>query len=147
MAIKYRSLEYTSKMLETFFKNTLGDEVTTQEIYRAWGRPTDDEKQNKAWLSSSMLHLKHHELISPLYERRNSRQTLVGLKLTDKGKAILGKDRESGASSTTTSTPTSTIQTLNYDSMMGLVARFQRENPQYKVRFTIELKEEGSEEK
>lgn len=136
-------------MLETFFKNTLGDEVTTQEIYRAWGRPTDDEKQNKAWLSSSMLHLKHHELVTPLYERRDSngkgyRQTLVGLKLTDKGKAILGKNRENEATTpTTTSTPTSTVQTLNYDSMMSLVARFQRENPQYKVRFTIELKEDG----
>ena len=147
MATKIRSLEFTTKMLQTFFQNTLGDEVTVQEIYTSWGRSTDDESKNKQWLSGSMQHLKHHDLATAVYERRNSRKTLVGLKLTEKGKAILGKNHDVRPPMPEAAiTPTNTNQPLNYESMMSLVARFQRENPQYKVKFAIELKEDGLQE-
>lgn len=132
MSAKFRSLEATSKMLETFFKNTLGDSVTTQEIYNSWGRASEDEKKNKAWLFTCLRHLKHHKLVTTISERRRSRDVVVGLKLTERGKTILGKNRDVGpVASTTTSTPTSTIQDLTYGTMIDLVQRFFREHSEY----------------
>lgn len=145
--MRHRKLASTVRILEKFFSKTLDDSVTTDEIYEVWGRQTEDKKVNKAWLSTTLLHLKHHELINPVYARQNNRTALVGIRLTEKGKNILGR-KESGLSSSIdrhTSPPGASVssgQKLGYETMLSLVAKFQSENPQYQVEFSIRLKED-----
>lgn len=148
MPIKYRSLESTSNLLQTFFSKSLSDMVATDEIYEIWGRTTTDEQKNKAWLSSTMMHLKHHDLVTPVYGRKNHRNALIGLKLTDKGKSILGRKNVSSHNFNSNQqqlfeTNSLSKEKIDYKNMMKLIAEFQKENPQFKVEFSIKLKEEN----
>lgn len=118
--------------------------MSAQEVYDLWGRPTTDERRNKNWLSNTIAHLKHHGLAEGVYEKRRGKNTLIGVSITEKGKRILGRSVEH-TSATPSEQPIAKAeerQKLDYDNMMAMVARFKKENPQYKVRFAIELKED-----
>lgn len=147
MPIKYRTRQSAEDLLRVFFHKNLGDTISSERIYEIWGRAGRDEKKNKSWLSNLLLHLKHYNLIDSIYETRNNRNTLVGIKLTKEGIAALGRKVSSSKELETSQTKIAENDTnrekISYDNMMKLVSRFQRENPEYKVDFSITLKEES----
>lgn len=141
--MKIRSYDATVNMLETFFESTLEDSVSVDSIYASWGRKTEDPIKNKAWLSSCLIHLKEHDLALPVKERRNSRNKIVGLRLTEKGKRVLGKKSEQSNSGdrVSISQESSRIHAIDHENMLRLIAQFKKDNPMFDVIFEIKLKE------
>ncbi|MBT3249956.1 MAG: hypothetical protein HN846_04715 [Candidatus Pacebacteria bacterium] len=141
--MKIRSYEATVSMLETFFESTLDNLVTVESIYKSWGRQTDDPIKNKAWLASCLVHLKHHDLAYPIKERRNNRNSTVGLRLSNKGKKTLGRSKDLNSPSINSMKPLSTTKNtkIDHETMMNLVAQFKKDNPMYEVVFEIKLKD------
>lgn len=137
--MKYRSLNAAARMLKTFFSHTTKDFLTTEEVFAAWGRKSTSESKNKLWLSSTLLHLKHHELVIPTYSKVAGRHTLIGISLTDKGRSTLNKVVTSEPEK---SQPNSLQEPMSYEDILRLVVQFKQDNPQYKVTFNISLKEQ-----
>lgn len=139
--MKYNSYINTVKKLEKFYSRTLDNKITTQEILETWGRDLSDPKKNRGWVANSLVHINHHKLAKPLYAMKNNRKTLVGIELTSIGKLALGR-LVSNKGVTIPSDVSPMTQKINYGDMMQIVAKFQKENPQYKIEFNIFLKED-----
>ncbi len=131
--MKYLSRESAIDTAKQIFSRTQGDSVTPREAAVAWGREAMSEKDNRRWLDNKMIHLKYHNLIMPVYSRRNSRRVLDRIQLTLDGKRAIGRIE------TTKDDTHKSLQLLS--DLTKQVAKFRQDNPDYQIIFEVKLKE------
>lgn len=138
--MKYLSRQTALDTAKQIFSLTSGDSVTPKEAALAWGgRENISEEKNRHWLDNKMIHMKYHNLIKPVYSRRNSRRVLAKIQLTLEGKRALGKlegtielNKSNGVNSTTE---------VSLDEIMKIISKLRQNNPEYQIIFDIRLKE------
>lgn len=134
--MKYLSKESAINTTKQLFSSTETDAVTLTEAAKAWGREDYSEKKNRRWLDNKMTHLKYHNLITPVYIRRNSRRILDKIQLTLEGKKAIGKI-ESQNDKVSVGTMTDDI---SFNEVMKLISKLRETNPEYQITFDIKLK-------
>src|SRR3954471_10307635 len=75
-----------------FFKLfTETDEMLLQEIYALGNRKTYSNEKNREWLRHKLRLWKKRGIAEPIYATTSYGRTLIGVKLTDLGRTVLGK--------------------------------------------------------
>ena len=133
MKSKVASIENVKK----FFSGSSGDEITLEEAFESWGRPTENVEQNRGWMSNLLTHLKYHNLVNPIYDTKSGYRKLGGLQLTLEGKRAIGRfEKDNG-------TVTNGHAKISIEDIMKAVPKLRKENPEFRIRFVVEPKEEG----
>lgn len=120
--------------LKKFYKDTSSDIATLGEIYQAWGRDLSDPEKNKQWVANKLTHLKHYDLVVPIYSFGRRRE-LSKIQLTEEGKKVLGRV-ESSSNKAIPQSNTVTPETVLRD-----VKILQDQLPNFNIIFRIEPKE------
>ena len=137
--MKYLSKEAATDSLKQIFSQTNTDSITPIGAALAWGRKTYSDDENRRWFDNKMTHLKYHNLVKPVYTRRNSRRVLDKIQLTLVGKRALGiieNDEELDTLSANQS------GSLSISDAMKIVSRLRKENPEYQITFDVRLRED-----
>lgn len=144
----YKTRESSIENVKKFFSNTSGDAITLEEAFAAWGDRDDRSfEDNKSWISNLLTHLKYHNLVKPIYSRKNKRRVLTRIQLTLVGKKALGRIDES-----TEIAPefVKEVQEDHYNRSNGkmslsdamkMIAKLRKDNPEYQITFDIKLRE------
>src|SRR3989344_1149496 len=144
----YKTLESATENVKKFFSHADGDILTLEEVFAAWGDRNDRSfEENKSWISNLLTHLKYHNLVKPIYSRKNKRRILTKIQLTLIGKKALGRVDESmritpePARETQESHPDGTNGKMSLSDAMQMIAKLRKDNPEYQITFDIKLRE------
>src|SRR2546430_1213581 len=80
--------EVAIETLKKMFSNTPEDVIEVDDIYKAWERSLEDEK-NKVWLANKLTDLKYYNLVKSNYSFKSGYRSLVNIQLTMEGKKAL----------------------------------------------------------
>lgn len=133
---KFKSREASEENLKKFFENNTSDTVKIEQIYTSWGRDLEDVDRNKAWLSNLLTHLKHHNLVKPVYNTNGGKRVLSGVKLTQVGRRVLGMDEYEKPEKSSLDDE----QNNKEINITAIVAQYIKDHPEYKVTFNLELR-------
>jgi hypothetical protein len=103
------------------------DELSLEEIYAVAKRPVQDKEKNRQWIGNKLSYWRTRELAEAMY---GSTGSLTGIKLTERGKALLEKPRSEGNS-----------KVLFLMDAIQVISQLRREHPEYEITFEIRLKE------
>jgi hypothetical protein len=115
----------------TLFKDK--DEVLLEDAFSIGKRDLECTEENITWLRNKLSRWKKRGIAAPLYHAtynpastRGQRHRLIGIKLTEHGKRLLGK-------------PVSEKDTyhITLADVITVVERLQREHPDFEIRFEI----------
>jgi hypothetical protein len=118
----------------TLFKDK--DEVLLEDAFTIGKRGAESEEKNRIWIGNKLTRWKKRGIAEPLYQAtynpastRGQRHGLIGIKLTEYGKRLLGR-------------PVSEKDTyhITIADVIKVVERLQREHPDFEIRFEIKRK-------
>lgn len=138
--MKYIHRDAAIENIKTLFRNTDSDMLSIEEAAKAWGREDIPKEKNKIWMGIRLTHLKYHNLVQPIYSRRNSRRVLDKIQLTLEGKKALGLVDSGGQNPDEIRPLDSNIKSPS--DVMKIVSQFQKTHSEYQITFDIRLKEE-----
>lgn len=142
--MNFIKLESAIEGVKLLFSGTKTDKISIKEAMDAWGREGYTSKQNLGWLGNKMTHFKYHDLVRSVYGRRNGRRILKGLQLTLAGKHALGRvGSKDTTQDITPEVPTAGQHEPDFTKAMSLVAKLQKEYPEYKINFNIKLNKQA----
>jgi hypothetical protein len=125
-----------NNVLFALFKDK--DEVTLAEAVAIDRREADSKEKNIVWLRNNLHRWKKQGIAEPIYTSaydpapyKGARRRLAGIRLTVRGKQLLGKP---------VSHSDMTHMTLK-DALIA-VARLQKEHPDFEIRLEIKRKNE-----
>lgn len=134
--MKYISYDSAVATLKDFFSISPDtDIVSLQQIYIATGRDLSKPALNKAWLSNKLTHLKHYQLVSPVYSQ-GRRRVLDKIQLTADGKKALGRDIEGVGESMADYGP----RQISLESIARDIEEFERFNPSIQLDLNVRIK-------
>jgi hypothetical protein len=125
--------------VKQIFSNTSEDSVTVEEAAQAWDRNGFTDEQNARWLGNKMTHWKYHDLVRPVYKRRNSRRVFGKIQLTLKGKRAIGRIKSINKTRIKTSKSPET-RNISLSEFMKLLPKLREENPEFDINFEVKLK-------
>jgi hypothetical protein len=114
------------------------DEVLLEDAFAIGKREAESEEKNRIWIGNKLTRWKKRGIAEPLYHatynpdsKRGQRHRLIGIKLTERGKRLLGK-------------PVSQEDTyhITLADVIKVVSRLQREHPDFEIRFEIKRKKQ-----
>ena len=114
------------------------DEVLLEDAFAVGKRDPERTEENIMWLRNKLTRWKKRGIAEPVYQatynpasKRGQRHRLIGIKLTELGKGLLGK-------------PVSQEDTYHVTmaDVITVVERLQREYPDFEIRFEIKRKNE-----
>lgn len=145
LIMKYISYEAAVETVKDFFSNTDKDIVSLQDIYKTTGRPLDKPELNKSWVTNKMTHLKHYQLVTPIYTY-GKRRTLDKIQLTEQGRRALN-ERKSTKPPSTTLEETGYVtdnekNTVSFDSVKKDVEILQAMHPSLEIIYDVRLRKE-----
>lgn len=135
-----KSRETSIENVKKLFSGSSGDEVTLQDAFKSWGRPTENIKQNRGWMSNVLTHLKYHNLVKPLYDTKSGYRKLGGLQLTLEGKRAIGKFEEDSSNGTSTQLTNGHTQ-ISIEDILKAIPKLRKENPEFDIDFAVKPKE------
>jgi hypothetical protein len=120
----------------TLFKDK--DEVLLEDAFAIGKREAESEEKNRVWIGNKLTRWKKRGIAEPVYHAtynpvstRGPRHHLIGIKLTEYGKRLLGK-------------PVSQEDTyhITLADVITVVERLQRKHPDFEIRFEIKRKKQ-----
>ena len=137
---KHKSRSSAVGTIKRFFANTADDSISIQDAFKSWGRDLVKVKDNKAWLSNKLTHLKFYELVTPIYSYGKGPRKLEKLELTLEGKRELGRIGRNLESSNGVSASTNGRSVISLEEIMKAVPKLRKENPEFEITFDVRLK-------
>ena len=130
--------------VKRFFANTPNvDEISLGDAFLAWGRPNpEDIEGNKAWLSNMLSHLKYHDLLVPVYTFDSGRKKLTKLRLTLKGKKMLGRiEGTQYAENEPIAVKNGIANSISVEDIMRVLPKLKQNNPDFNITFSVTPKD------
>ena len=137
---KHKSRSSAVKTIKRFFANTSDDSISIQDAFSSWGRDLERVKDNKAWLSNKLTHLKFYELVTPIYSYGEGPRKLEKLELALEGKRELGRIGRNLESSNGVSASANGRSVISLEEIMKAVPKLRKENPEFEITFDVRLK-------
>ncbi len=81
----------TIKHLKPLFPDAAKNTITLQEMYVNGGRNLAEEKKNRTWYKNQMMYLRQHGFVEAIKKKKNGKDVVIGLELTERGKIALGR--------------------------------------------------------
>lgn len=117
--------------LKKIFLNSPSDTITPEEAYVASGRDLTDKAGNKLWIRNEISKLRQHGLITTRLGKKNKRQQITHIELTEQGRIAL--NRAEGKLSTSV-TKNGKSQETN---IAQLITKLTQDNPNRKIVYNI----------
>lgn len=130
--------------VKRFFANSPDvDEISLAKAFLAWGRPNPDNIEgNKAWLSNMLSHLKYHDLLVPVYTFDSGRKKLSKLRLTLKGKKMLGRiEGTQYVENAPIAIKNGSANSISVEDIMRVLPKLRQDNPEFNITFSVTPKE------
>lgn len=147
MAQVIRSKSSSVRIIKRLFGNVNDNYISLEDIFRSWGRPNPENiEKHKPWLSNLMIHLKFHNLVTPVYSFGDGPRKLKGIKLTLEGKKALNRIDAYLDEAIDIKSNNISQNILSYDKIASekdvfkIVADFQREHQEYEITFYMKLR-------
>ncbi len=70
------------------------DEITIQALYDFFGKNPENNPQDEQWMRNRVYFWQSSDLILNIYETINNKKCLTKIRLTERGKAKLGRGSE-----------------------------------------------------
>ncbi len=133
--MKYISYDSAVATLRDFFSISPDtDIVSLQQIFVATGRDLSKATLNKQWLSNKLTHLKHYQLVTPVYSQ-GRRKVLDKIQITQDGKKALGRDIEA-----TDGTVSFGARQITLESIAQDIEVFESLNPSILLDLNVRIK-------
>lgn len=133
------SIEKATEYLKMFYPSVVGDEVVLRDIFTFAGLNLSEEKKNKVWLGNKLSPMKKHGLVTPMYKNGY----LVGVRLTELGKRILGRTNGNSSLSASNSPEIKNNHgEITLEEILRVIPKLRQENPEFKITFSVTPKEE-----
>ena len=115
----------------TIFKEH--DEVSLDEAFTLGNREPQSTKKNRQWIGGKLAQWRKKGLVEALYDTTpGSYGVLIGIKLTERGKTLLGRSGE----------PNHRNTPIPPADILERVGRLKREHPEWEITFEIHLREQ-----
>lgn len=161
---KIKPKHVVDEHLRQFFSQTSGDFITLEQAFIAWDRDLDQVDRNMHWLSNKLIHLRKYGYIESVLHNtsgKRGKQSLLGIKLTQKGKEVLGRSRTTDQQApeitkqetkSTKDQPrnlfpelpdldsTQSQKRISAKDLMEMTELFEQQNPGLEVVFDVRLK-------
>ena len=140
--MKYQSHAAAIETLRAFFSNQPSSDVASlQDIYAAAGRDLSNPELNKTWVANKLTHLKHYQLVEPIYARSaGNRKMLDKIQLTHEGSIALG--RETNEYPAQPAIPTNSgFASVTLESIATDIKAYMKENPSIEIQLSVKLKD------
>ena len=114
-----------------FFKLfTDRDEIFLRDIYAAGNRNTYSTEKNIVWLQNKLVSWKKRGIVAPVYTTTGFRRRLIGIKLTDRGRTLLGRPTEKEEQGK-----------ITIEIIEKILEQKRKEHPDFEITFTIRSKQ------
>jgi uncharacterized protein YneF (UPF0154 family) len=141
--MQYKSLNTSIEHLKKFFKNNpISETITLEEIYAAVGRDLSQPKANRKWVTNTMTHIRHHNLVEALYITVKGNRTLNAYKLTHEGKQALGREVHARPEDHYDDTDLDVSFPFGLEEVLRVmreVGKVQKKYPKIKISFTADF--------
>ena len=109
---------------------TATDEMFLEEIYAVGMKEIQASEKNREWLRHKLRLWKKRGIAEPIYATTSYGRTLIGVKLTDLGRTVLGKP-----------VPIEDDNKITLAIIEQVLKRARREHPDFEITFTIKSKD------
>jgi len=114
------------------------NEISLEEIYEAAGRAEIDPETNRNWFNGVLAKLKMHNFVETATTFENSRNKVVGMKLTMAGEFVLGRRSETPIPGQRSG---SAAASLTLDEMLAAVEELRKKYTAFDIELIIKPKE------
>ena len=119
------------------------DEITVQELYDFFGKNPENNPQDEQWMRNRVYFWQSSDLILNIYETINNKRCLTKIRLTERGKAKLGRGGENSLGTTGSLAVSETQSGTGNDyrlpaDLLVLASKWVKDNPERQVTFKLE---------
>lgn len=136
--MKYVTYAAAVETLKGFFKDHPdSDIVSLHEIYIASNRDLNQPELNKSWVGNKLTHLKHYQLVTPIYTH-GRRKVLDKVQLTSEGKKALGR----AGNSSTYAASDEVRREVTLESIANDIREFEKKNPSVVLELSVKVRKD-----